>query len=318
MSLLPSVINTDYPNLEIVVADNCSTDNSVEFCRTTYPNIKLIVLEENYGYAGGYNHALQQVDADYYVLLNSDVEVPSDWIKPLVDFAEKEPTLAAAQPYIMDFKHRQRFEYAGAAGGWIDAYGYPFCRGRVFDTLEDDNGQFNGPEKIFWASGAALFVRAADFHACGGFDQHFFAHMEEIDLCWRLQRSGKTIWAINDSKVFHIGGGTLNQQSHRKTYLNFRNGLLLLEKNLPAHSRSKTILKRMVLDGIAALRFLATGGFKHFMAIVNAHIYFHRNRAKFRPQIPVVPTDLSGFYAGSIVWQFFAKKRKTFKEIINA
>jgi GT2 family glycosyltransferase len=314
--LLPSVLATDWPNLEVVVADNCSKDGSADFVATHFPQVRLIRFDENHGYTGGYNKALNTIAADYYVLLNSDVEVPADWLRPLVALAEANPALAAAQPMIMDFNHRQRFEYAGAAGGYIDRYGYPFCRGRLFDVLEENHGQYP-TEPVFWASGAAFFVRARDYHAAGGLDTRFFAHMEEIDLCWRLQSMGKHVYAVAESRVYHIGGGTLNKQSAFKTYLNFRNGLLLLEKNLPQRGKVKTIFIRMILDGIAAFRFILMGQWHSFLAIIRAHIYFHRNRRKFRPETrgQAPHANLAGYFHGSLVLQFFLRKRRKFTEL---
>ena len=313
---LPGVLATDYDNFRVVVADNGSRDGSADWVAAQHPEVHLIRFEQNHGYAGGYNEALRQVSADYYVLLNSDVEVPADWLRPLLDCAIRYPDMAAAQPFILDQKQKGRYEYAGAAGGWIDRFGYPFCRGRLFDTVEEAAVAF--PEaQVFWASGAALFIRAADFHAIGGFDARFFAHMEEIDLCWRLQLAGKTIYACPESRVYHVGGGTLQKQSPFKTFLNFRNGLLLLEKNLPAQSRGSVILQRMCLDGIAALKFLAGGKWADFAAVFRAHVYFHRHRRAFRPKRPVsrAASTLAGYYGRSVVWQYFARKVRRFGDL---
>ncbi len=313
---LPGVLATDYDNFHIVVADNGSNDGSADWVAAQYPEVHLIRFEQNHGYAGGYNEALRQISADYYVLLNSDVEVPADWLRPLLQCAERHTDLAAVQPFILDQKQNDRYEYAGAAGGWIDRFGYPFCRGRLFDTVEEAAVAF--PEaQVFWASGAALFIRAADFHAVGGFDARFFAHMEEIDLCWRLQLAGKTVYSCPESRVYHVGGGTLKKQSPFKTFLNFRNGLLLLEKNLPAATRRRTILLRMCLDGIAAIKFLLAGQLADFAAVFRAHVYFHRNRRKFRPEQPVSrsPDALHGYYNRSVVWQYFARKVKRFSDL---
>lgn len=315
-AFLPGVLASDYEHFHVVVADNGSKDGSADWIAAHHPEVRLIRFEQNHGYAGGYNEALKQVDADYYVLLNSDVEVPPSWLRPLVECAERHPDMAAAQPYIFDQKQKNVYEYAGAAGGWIDRFGYPFCRGRLFDTVEDLSTPFEEAQ-VFWASGAALFIRAADFHAAGGFDPRFFAHMEEIDLCWRLQLAGKRIYACPDSTVYHVGGGTLKKQSPFKTFLNFRNGLLLLEKNLPAEIRGKTVFLRMCLDGIAALKFLAGGKWADFTAVFKAHVYFHRQRRKFRPQQPVgLPfSKLSGYYGRSVVWQYFARGIKRFGDL---
>jgi GT2 family glycosyltransferase len=313
---LPGVLATDYDNFQVVVADNGSRDGSADFIEAHYPEVQLIRFEQNHGYAGGYNEALKQVRADFYVLLNSDVEVPADWLRPLVQCAERHADLAAVQPFILDQKQKDRYEYAGAAGGWIDRFGYPFCRGRLFDNLESAAIAFN-EAPVFWASGAALFIRASDFHAIGGFDARFFAHMEEIDLCWRLQLAGKTVYSCPESRVYHVGGGTLKKQSPFKTFLNFRNGLLLLEKNLPAATRRRTILLRMCLDGIAAIKFLLAGQLADFAAVFRAHVYFHRNRRKFRPEqlVSRSPDSLHGYYNRSIVWQYFARKVKRFSDL---
>jgi GT2 family glycosyltransferase len=313
---LPGVLATSYDNLQVVVADNGSNDGSADWVQSQHPSVRLIRFEQNHGYAGGYNEALKQVSADFYVLLNSDVEVPSDWLRPLVKCAERHADLAAVQPIILDQKQKDRYEYAGAAGGWIDRFGYPFCRGRIFDSLENVSQAY--PEApVFWASGAALFIRAEDFHGVSGFDARFFAHMEEIDLCWRLQLAGKTVYACPESRVYHVGGGTLKKQSPFKTFLNFRNGLLLLEKNLPARERSRTIFIRMCLDGIAALKFLAGGKWKDFAAVFRAHVYFHRHRRQFRPQTAVNRpfSSMAGFFPGSVVWQYFARGVKRFGDL---
>jgi GT2 family glycosyltransferase len=315
---LPKVLQTDYPDLEVVVADNASSDDSVTLCKEMFPQVRLIELKENLGYAGGYNYVLNQVTADYYVLLNSDVEVPENWLKPLVDAAERDSGIAAVQPVILDYYKKTHFEYAGAAGGWIDRYGYPFCRGRVFHVLEEQQEQYATDANIFWASGAAMFIRAQDFHAAGGFDPHFFAHMEEIDLCWRLQLAGKRIVHCPGSSVYHMGGGTLSHQSAHKTYLNFRNGLLLLEKNLPEAQRSGIILRRLLLDGIAAIKFFVSGKLPHARAIWKAHRYFHKNRQLFRPQHTIEVQPLAGYYKGSIVWDFYARGRRRFSDIVKS
>jgi GT2 family glycosyltransferase len=320
--LLPKLLETVYDHLEIVVADNASTDGSADFVSNTFPQMKLLRLEKNLGYAGGYNKTLSMLDADYFVLLNSDVEVTPNWIQPLVDLAELDKMIAAVQPKILDYKRRTHFEYAGAAGGYIDYLGYPFCKGRIFDSVEEDAGQYHQPEEIFWASGAAMFVRAAVYKEIGGLDEHFFAHMEEIDLCWRMKSRGHKIYSCPASSVYHIGGGTLSQQSSRKTYLNFRNGLRLLIKNYPSEKLWSVYFCRLCLDGIAGLQFLSKGKFADVLAIFKAHwsvfgtlytwLGYRKSTLKMTwTQLKKTP----GFYNRSIVWQFFGKKRGKFSEL---
>jgi hypothetical protein len=258
---LPPLVQHSRDEAEIIVADNASSDDSVAFLREHYPSIRIISNPSNEGFSRGYNLALKQVEADYYVLLNSDIEVTPNWIRPVIDLMEKDRSVAACQPKILSFYERTKFEYAGAAGGFIDKYGYPFCRGRIFQSLEEDNGQYNDAIEIFWATGACMFVRADLFHQSGGLDEDFFAHMEEIDLCWRLKNEGYRIMYCPDSTVYHIGGGTLPKISWRKTYFNFRNNFYLLYKNLPDNLVNEVFAKRLVLDGIAAMKFLFTAGF---------------------------------------------------------
>jgi len=315
---LPSVLQTDYPNLEVVVADNASQDDSVEFVKTNYPNeITLLQFHKNLGYTGGYNKALSLVKADYYVLLNSDVEVEQNWLTPLVNLAESDKSIGAIQPIIIDWKDTSKYEYAGAAGGFIDKYGYPFCRGRIFDTIENINPLYNQVEEVFWASGACLFIKANVFHEIGGLDEKFFAHMEEIDLCWRLKNKGYKVLVCPDSKVFHVGGATLSVGHPRKTYLNFRNGLIMLAKNLPARNLFPVLLMRLILDHIAAYKFLFSGKIKHFFAIAKAHFYFitqfrkwtKSNKNKYKLD------SLKGMYGQSIVFDYFLKGKKSFDKL---
>jgi GT2 family glycosyltransferase len=319
---LPYVVTTDYENLEIVVADNASTDTSVQFVRFKYPWITVIQLDQNYGFTGGYNRALAQVQADYYVLLNSDVEVDRHWIKPMVEMVKANPKIAAIQPKLLAYHDRSAFEYAGAAGGFIDKYGFPFCRGRIFDSLEKDNGQYQDARKVFWASGAALFVHAPTYHAIGGLDEDFFAHMEEIDLCWRLQNSGHEVWVCPESIVYHVGGGTLQKTNPRKTYYNFRNGLLLLMKNLPKGKVFPVICMRLLLDHIAAYRFLFQGKLGDFKAIAAAHRHFLLHLKYWRSRRKVVD-DNKAYYneqvlKGSIVYRHFIKKCRIFGEVFKS
>jgi GT2 family glycosyltransferase len=234
---------------EIYVADNASTDDSLDYVKQHFPSVKIVENKDNTGYAGGYNNALQHICADYYVLLNSDVEVTDNWISPIIEQMEKDKSIAACQPKIKKYDEKTHFEYAGACGGFIDKYGYPYCRGRIFDNLEEDKGQYDNPIEVFWASGACLFLRSTAFYEVGGFDWDFFAHMEEIDLCWKLKNKGYKIMCIPQSTVYHVGGGTLKNGSYFKTYLNYRNNLLMLYKNLEPKNRFKILFTRMLLDG---------------------------------------------------------------------
>lgn len=271
---LKSVVNSSYYNFQVYVADNASTDDSVKFIIDQYPQIKLIVLEKNYGFTGGYNRALKQINSDYYILLNSDVEVKSDWIEPMVELAEKTPNIGAIQPKILDFKNPSKFEYAGASGGYIDKYGFPFCRGRIFESLEEDLNQYDDEKEIFWASGASMFVKADLYHKLGGLDEDFFAHMEEIDFCWRLHHNGYKVMVSPKSVVYHVGGGTLQKSNPKKTYYNFRNGLILLIKNLPSNKLVPILFMRLLLDHIAAYRWLFQGKYGDFFAVAKAHRHF--------------------------------------------
>ena len=270
---LPSVLASTYINKKVIVGDNASTDDSVEWMAGNYPKVEVIQNKGNYGYAKGYNQVLQQVQADYFVLLNSDVEVTPGWIEPIIELMESEPLIAACQPKLLSYNNKTEFEYAGAAGGWIDALGYPFTRGRIFDYCEKDLGQYDDTSKIFWASGAALFVRAKLFLEFKGFDEYFFAHQEEIDLCWRFQSGGFTIMACPASVVYHVGGGTL-PVGHRKVFLNFRNNLVMLAKNWPPGYKLWKIPIRILLDAIAAWRALFAGDTQFFKAVLQAHVAF--------------------------------------------
>jgi hypothetical protein len=267
----------------VYVADNASTDGSVELMKEHFPEVPLIGLEQNYGFTGGYNRALAQIEADYYVLINSDIEVPKDWLRPLVEWMDSHPDCGACGPKLLSYAQRDTFEYAGAAGGLIDRYGYPFCRGRIMQKVEKDEGQYNQPASVLWCSGACLMVRASVWKALGGLDERFFAHMEEIDLCWRMQLRGWTVNVVPASYVYHIGGGTLPNESPFKLRLNFRNNLLLLENNLPStlQSRFRTrvrIFQRMCLDGLSALVYLFTGRWESFRSVVQAHREYRRLR----------------------------------------
>ncbi|MFZ9970083.1 MAG: glycosyltransferase family 2 protein [Bacteroidia bacterium] len=302
------------PGVEVIVVDNCSHDGSAEFVRDSFPEIRVMELTENLGYAGGYNQALQVLDHDYFVLLNSDAEPAENWLSPLLELAENNPQFGCAQPHILDYQHRQRFEYAGAAGGYMDRYGYPFCRGRIFGQVEENQGQYSDSRRVFWATGAALFIKRDAWMAAGGLDTAFFAHFEEIDLCWRLQLKGYQVWSCAQSQVYHMGGGTLANQSPRKTYLNFRNNLLMLYKNLPSEVMNKRILQRKLLDSLAAVLFLLQGKPRLIWEIAKAHRDFERIKSQFtRSEAPLPLTQLSGSLNASLVFGYFLRGRKTWK-----
>ncbi|MFN8345579.1 MAG: glycosyltransferase family 2 protein [Spirosomataceae bacterium] len=317
---LPSVIRHS-PAGTIYVADSASTDDSVSWMRTNYPYIHLLPLNKNQGYAGGYNLALAEIRAEYYVLLNSDVEVTEDWLEPLLQLLDNNPKIAACQPKLLAFHDKTQFEYAGAAGGFMDWLGYAYCRGRIFNHCETDRGQYDTTVPVFWASGACFVIRAELFHKMGGFDSDFFAHMEEIDLCWRLHLAGYDVYCCPQSAVYHVGGGTLPPSSPFKTYLNYRNSLAMLYKNLPTHSRWKIIFLRLVLDGISAVRFLPKGQWRDIWAIIRAHFSFYARlggslpakRKKIIREIgPIKELQSLPISPKSIIWAYFAEGRKTF------
>ncbi|RQO40787.1 dTDP-Rha--alpha-D-GlcNAc-pyrophosphate polyprenol alpha-3-L-rhamnosyltransferase [Chryseobacterium sp. KBW03] len=271
---LPGVVQFSR-NADIYVIDNLSTDDSIDFLQKNFPTVRIIKNDKNYGFAGGYNEGLQSIKNEYYCLLNSDVEVTENWIEPALELLEKNPAASAVQPKILSYHNRNSFEFAGAAGGLIDNLGYPYCRGRVFDDLEEDKGQYNDETEIFWASGCCLFIRSKDFWEQNGFDARFFAHQEEIDLCWRLINSGKKIYYTGKSSVYHVGGGTLNKQSAQKTYLNIRNNLSMMLKNLPFPQLIWLIFFRLCLDSVAGIYFGLKHGFPHLWAVVRAHFGFY-------------------------------------------
>ena len=318
---LPSVIaNSQDKNVEIIVADNGSTDGSIPFMQTNFPEIRVLDLKENHGFAKGYNVALKQVSADYFVLLNSDVEVSPNWIEPCIKRMEAQEGIVAIQPKILSFERKEEFEYAGAAGGFIDKYGYPFCRGRFLNVVEKDEGQYDSPSPIFWASGACLFIKAKAFNEAGGFDPHFWAHMEEIDLCWRLKNKGYSIWYEPNSVVYHLGGGTLSYDSPKKIYLNFRNNLWMLYKNLPKGKAFIRFFKRMILDGVAAIKFLVDFNFSGFKAVFKAHLAFYKNFKRLRGQRKSLHLDTTQDFhkeilGKSIMWRFFILKRRKFSQL---
>lgn len=318
---LPSVTGSSFENLSIIVADNASTDDSVSFLQNNYPEIKILLNASNEGFAKGYNTALKQVATDYYILLNSDVEVSKGWIEPVISLMESDQKIAVCQPKILSFENKNKFEYAGASGGWIDKFGYPFSRGRVFDFCENDKGQYDDTAEIFWASGAAFFIRSSVYHELSGFDESFFAHQEEIDLCWRIQRTGYKIFVVPSSVVYHVGGGTLPMGDKRKVYLNFRNNLKMLAKNLTASEKLWKIPFRIFLDNVAALQGLAKGNASTFKAVQKAHFDFIRSgflRQKDEDHSRRIKLKkLVGVYNGSIVRKYFLEKKKTFFEILG-
>ncbi len=290
---LPSVVRNTTGDACVVIADNGSTDDSLEFVERNYPELRIIRLDKNYGFAEGYNRALAQVEADYYVLLNDDVEVTPGWIEPIVKLFEADRQVAVCQPKLLMDTQRDTFEYAGASGGFIDSYGYPYCRGRVFDTVEKDHGQYDDLCEVMWATGAAMFVRASVWRDLGGLDGDFFAHMEEIDFCWRVRNRGYKVMSCPQSVAYHLGGGTLPKSSPRKTYLNFRNNLSMLYKNLPKRRLLRVLAMRIPLDWVAALKFLADGNPKDFSAVGRAHMDFFKLLPQLRGKRKVVSGQLS-------------------------
>lgn len=320
---LPSVVaHTPSDVAEVVVADNGSTDDSVAMLRERFPGVRLILLDRNYGFAEGYNRAIEQTTAEYTVLLNTDVEVTPGWLTAPLEELDADPTVVAVQPKLLSRRDRSFFEYAGAAGGWIDRYGYPFCRGRVLSVVEEDRGQYDAPADIFWASGACLFIRTDVYRRVGGLDARFFAHQEEIDLCWRLRSRGYRLRCTPRSVVYHVGGGTLHTESPYKTFLNFRNNLLMIYKNLPDRDLRRVMRLRRVLDGLAALRFVLTGHMKNAAAIVRARREFHRWRKDYAPiraenlrlaTLDPIPEQMNR----SLLLHFYLKGEKTFGQLME-
>lgn len=311
------IVRKHTPNrVDLVVADNGSTDDSIGFMKANYPDIRIIRMEKNLGFTGGYNEALRKVEADIYILLNSDIEVTENWLEPCLKMFEDRQDLGALQPKIRSLRNKEYFEYAGAAGGFIDIFGFPFCRGRIFNTLEKDTGQYDKPTEIFWASGAALFVRANLFHEVEGFDRHFFAHMEEIDLCWRIQNKGYKVMYTPESIVFHLGGGSLPKSNPKKTYYNFRNNLWMLSKRMPAKWFYTLLLPRLLLDLLAAVSFLLQGKSKDSIAVLKAHLAFFRRLPELRREDQGSGKKLPATcYRRSIIWDYFVMKKKRFIQI---
>jgi len=320
---LPTLIKfTQNADTEIIIADNGSTDNSLLVLVDEFPEIKTIVLDKNYGYAGGYNLALQQIDAEYFVLLNSDVEVTGNWLNPLIDYLDANPDTAACQPKVRSFACRDKFEHAGAAGGFIDMLGYPFCRGRVLGVTETDAGQYDNICEIFWATGACFVIRSAIFRKMGGFDADFFAHMEEIDLCWRIKSRGYKIVCIPESVIFHVGGGALKMESPYKTYLNFRNNNLMLYKNLSQKKLKKILSLRRLLDYLAAIQFFITGHWKNAFSVIKARWDFRKILTLFVEKrnenllYATIHTD-NTILNKSVVWNYYFRKKQTYSRLME-
>ncbi|WP_420318633.1 glycosyltransferase family 2 protein [Ekhidna sp.] len=308
---LPLVIKYS-SSAEVIIADNASTDGSIDFIKAEYPDLKLIALTQNLGFTGGYNQVLADIKSEYYVLLNSDVEVTENWLDPMVTFLDNNPHYAACQPKIKDYNNKDLFEYAGACGGFIDFLGYPFCRGRVLDHLEMDTGQYDQSIDIFWASGACMMIRSKIFKEAGGFDDDYFAHMEEIDLCWKIHSHGYGVRSIPQSTIYHVGGGTLDKTNPFKTYLNFRNGLSLLIKNLPADKLLLKLPVRIFLDWVASVKFLIEGKPKHSLAVIKAHLYMVANfRRTLRKRTITSSTPKSKL----LIFEYYLKNNRKFSEI---
>tara|TARA_B100000949_G_scaffold77149_2_gene68721 strand:- start:6744 stop:7736 length:993 start_codon:yes stop_codon:yes gene_type:complete len=311
---LPSVVRFS-SEATVYVVDNASSDDSIVYVSEFFPSVKIIQNKVNGGYAKGYNDALKNLSEDIFVLLNSDVEVTKNWLPPILSEFEKDASVVGAQPKVLDYKNNEYFEYAGAAGGFIDKYGYPYCRGRVFNTLEKDMGQYNDVSQIFWASGACMFVKAKAFWQAGGLDEDYFAHQEEIDLCWRLQAKGGKILYVGASEVYHVGGATLATLNPKKTFYNFRNSLLNLLKNAAGTKAFTALFVRMLLDGLAAFQFLFQGKPKHFFAIIKAHFSFYKLLPKFIKKREVFSSTLKYHTIKSIVFQYFILKKEHFNKL---
>ena len=309
---LPSII-ANSEEATIYLIDNASTDDSVKLVSQNFPSVTIIKNDFNFGFAKGYNIPLEQIEEEYYALVNSDVEVTKDWLKPVISSFDSNNDIGIIQPKILDFKNKEYFEYAGAAGGFIDKYGFPYCRGRIFDTIEKDSGQYNDEVPIFWASGACFFIRKSIYRKLNGFDDDFFAHQEEIDLCWRALNLGFKVRYIPSSVVFHVGGATLNESNPKKTFLNFRNSLLMLTKNLPENKLIPIVFTRLILDGLAGIQFILQGKFIHCWAIIKAHFHFYHLINKTLKKRNGAKTE-SYFHSNSIVYDYFLNKKIHFKE----
>lgn len=319
---LPTVIESvkNMPEASIYVADNGSNDGSVAFVRKEYPEVNLITFQKNHGFAGGYNRALAQIETEYYVLLNSDVEVTKNWLKILYAYMQNNKDVAACQPKILSYNNKKYFEYAGACGGYIDKFGYPFCRGRILNTVEEDKGQYDTIVDVFWASGACLMIRSEIYHKVGGLDNAFFAHMEEIDMCWRIKSRGYRITCNPESVVYHVGGETLKRDNPRKTFLNFRNNLLMLYKNLPHKHLKKIFETRYYLDNIATLQYMLKGELDNMRAIIMARTEFRKNKASFAEKrkeniLKSVSSTFSEISQNSIIYEYYIKRHRKFSEL---
>ena len=317
---LPTVKASLTGNTEIVIADNGSTDDSISFLEKNFPQFTLLRFTHNHGFAKGYNMALAQVQADYYAIINSDIEVQPGWLTPIINLLEQDKLNAACQPKLLSYNNKKLFEYAGGAGGWLDSFGYPFARGRVFDICEEDKGQYDTTERVFWVTGAAMVIRSNVFHEMKGFDEYFFAHQEEIDLCWRMQLAGYDLYCCPSSVVYHVGGGTLPRGNSLKTYLNFRNNQIMLYKNLPWSQKWWKIPFRIFLDSVSAWKGLFVGDGGYFLSILRAHFSFLKwilSRQK-QSVFPVKKGGKpAGVYKGNVVWEHFVKGKKYFSQLIK-
>lgn len=314
---LPTVLKYS-SGCEVVIADNNSSDGSLDLLNGSFPEVQIITFDKNYGFCGGYNRALAQLNSDFFVLLNSDIEVTENWIEPIISLFESDEKIATVQPKLLDYYAKSKFEYAGGAGGFLDKYGYPFCRGRIFDSIEQDHGQYNDTREIFWASGACLFIRGELFKQYGGFDEDFFAHMEEIDLCWRMKTDTYKVLCCAGSTVYHVGGGTLAYSNPRKTYLNFRNSLLVLIKNLPLQKLPLKLLFRWFMDYVAALKFMLSGDFRDALMVIKAHLYIWRNlrRTLNKRKLRISTKDeLVGVYQKSILFSYHIARVRKFIDL---
>lgn len=318
---MPSVLKYSKDHADVYVADNCSSDDSLKMLEKEFPSVKIITLEKNWGFAEGYNKVLAQIDAEYYILLNSDVEVTEHWLEPMIEFMDAHKDVAACQPKLLSYFHRDQFEYAGAAGGFMDKYGYPFCRGRLFNDVEHDDGQYNDRKELFWATGACLMIRSADYNNVGGLDGRFFAHCEEIDMCWRLRLLGRKIYCVPESVVYHWGGGTLPKTNSRKTFLNFRNNLTMLYKNLPEKDLKKVMRHRFFMDYLAAfVTLILNRNVGDFKAIYQARKAFKEWRPQFEKdrqkiQSSAVVSDIPEMYRSSVVWKYYISRIKKFSDL---